>query len=200
MTFKKGCIPWNKGQTGIYSKETLRKISESGKGRKHSEDSKKKISMALIGKKHSEESKRKMSENCNPWNTGKKHTMEHRKKQSDGIKNNLPNTVFKKGQRPWNWNGGITKLNKLIRSLPEYKLWRISVFERDNFTCQECGKNRCYVEAHHLKQFKIILEINGIKSILDARKCNELWDTENGQTLCPPCHNSTKNGRMKQSQ
>lgn len=30
---KKGCTPWNKGKTGIYSKETLRKISESRIGR-----------------------------------------------------------------------------------------------------------------------------------------------------------------------
>lgn len=28
-----GIIPWNKGKTGIYSKETLRKISKAGKGR-----------------------------------------------------------------------------------------------------------------------------------------------------------------------
>lgn len=28
----KGHIPWNKGKTNVYSKETLRKMSESQKG------------------------------------------------------------------------------------------------------------------------------------------------------------------------
>jgi len=32
---KKGQIPWNKGKTGIYSKETLIKISEAQKGKKN---------------------------------------------------------------------------------------------------------------------------------------------------------------------
>lgn len=39
-------IPWNKGKTGVYSEETRKKISESGKNRKHSEETKLKMSKA----------------------------------------------------------------------------------------------------------------------------------------------------------
>lgn len=34
-TFEKGCMPWNKGKTNIYSEETLRKLSEANSGEKH---------------------------------------------------------------------------------------------------------------------------------------------------------------------
>lgn len=37
-------VPWNKGKTGVYSEETLRKKSISGMGKKHTEESKKKMS------------------------------------------------------------------------------------------------------------------------------------------------------------
>ena len=43
----RGKSAWNKGKTGIYSKETLRKISQNN-------------AKAFQGKKHSEESKKKM--------------------------------------------------------------------------------------------------------------------------------------------
>ena len=48
--FKKGKDPWNKGLVGIYSKETLNKMSESKKGNKN-----------MLCKKHTIKSKRKMS-------------------------------------------------------------------------------------------------------------------------------------------
>ena len=42
---KIGNIPWNKGKTGIYSEETLKKISEASKGRIHSKETRKKMSL-----------------------------------------------------------------------------------------------------------------------------------------------------------
>lgn len=41
-----GRTPWNKGKTGCYSEETLKKISEKSKGRKTSDKTKKKQSEA----------------------------------------------------------------------------------------------------------------------------------------------------------
>lgn len=38
-TFKKGCIPWNKGKTGIYSDETRAKISEARANQVFSDES-----------------------------------------------------------------------------------------------------------------------------------------------------------------
>jgi len=51
---KKGHIPWNKGKTGVYSKETLKKISKSSKGRKHrrSKNYKARISIDQINNRY----------------------------------------------------------------------------------------------------------------------------------------------------
>ena len=103
---------------------------------------------------------------------------------------------FLAGEKHFNWKGGISKIDKLIRQTAEYKLWRSRVFERDNWTCQTCRIKGVYVEAHHKKELhKIIIEFN-IKSLKDARRCNELWDLDNGVTLCSDCHCLTK-GRFK---
>ena len=37
------------------------------------------------------------------------------------------------------------------RNAPEYKLWRLSVLERDDFTCQECKERGGRLNAHHIK-------------------------------------------------
>lgn len=60
---RKGRIPWNKGETGIYSEETLIKMRSAK--RTMSEETRLKLSKAKIGKKHSkpmsEEKKKKLS-------------------------------------------------------------------------------------------------------------------------------------------
>ena len=69
MAFKKGRVPWNKGKKGIYSEETLRKISQASRGRKLSEEHKKKIrenakinpNFGMKGKHFSEEIIKKLS-------------------------------------------------------------------------------------------------------------------------------------------
>lgn len=118
-------------------------------------------------------------------------------------KSSNSNTKFKKGLIPWNkgkrfpqvagsnnkrWKGGITILSRQIRGLPEYKQWIESVFQRDDWTCQECGKRGGGKHAHHIKFFTLILKENQIKIIQEAIDCKELWDISNGQTLCLACH------------
>jgi group I intron endonuclease len=49
---KKGSVPWNKGKKGIYSADTLLKMSAWQKGGKHSDESNKKISASMTGKPH----------------------------------------------------------------------------------------------------------------------------------------------------
>ena len=95
-----------------------------------------------------------------------------------------------KGKRHWNWRGGISKIRERIEMMPEYKRWRISVFKKDNFTCQKCGK-KGKLHPHHIKELSLIIKENGIKNLKDARKCKELWNINNGQTLCIPCHKQT---------
>jgi hypothetical protein len=79
----------------------------------------------------------------------------------------------------WNWKGGITPENQRIRHTPEYILWRKSVFERDNFTCQLCGKKGQIIHADHIKSFSNYPELR--------------LNIDNGRTLCVECHKKTPN-------
>lgn len=95
----KGTVPWNKGKTGIYSAETLRKIGEAGKkrtgtsnhfyGRHHSEETKRKISEAKMGHisprkgvKLSTETRKKIGD----VQRGRKLTEEHKRNISNGLR------------------------------------------------------------------------------------------------------------------
>ena len=52
--------------------------------------------------------------------------------------------------------------------------WRKQVFERDNYTCQHCGKETHNNRAHHK---------DGYNWCIDRRH-----DVDNGVTLCKECH------------
>lgn len=111
------------------------------------------------------------------WNKGTKGVMK-------------PNSgSFEKGMIPWNKIGdGVSRLNKLIRGMPEYSEWRNHIFGRDLYTCQHCNIRGVYFEAHHIKELWRIIKEYNMKTIIDARKCIELWDLKNGITLCKKCH------------
>ena len=111
----------------------------------------------------------------NKFRKGIKHTMQYRKKVS--------------GKNSKKWNGGVTPLYHKIKRLPEYNQWRLFVYERDLFKCQNCGGLR--LECHHIKSFSEIIRDNNIKTYKEAIKCSELWDIKNGITLCKECHKKT---------
>lgn len=128
------------------------------RGKNHKEDSIKKIIESLIGRPKSKE-------------TIDKH------RQS-----NL-------GENNWNWLGGITPLNEQIRHCNEYDNWRNLIFKRDSYLCQDCkDPNKNYLNAHHIKEFNIIMKENNIQNFDQALSCQELWSLENGITLCEDCH------------
>lgn len=99
------------------------------------------------------------------------------------------------GTKNHSWKGGISKLSRRIRRLPEYKEWRSKVFQKDNFTCQKCGMCGTYLHAHHVKPFHKILAESSIATVEQAIQCSDLWLISNGQTLCIKCH--TIDGRPK---
>lgn len=101
--------------------------------------------------------------------SGKILTAGHKDKISKGIT----------GDKHPNWKGGITKESKRLRNTREYQVWRSSVFQRDNWTCQTCGQRGCYLEAHHIK------EVSKYKDLM--------FDVSNGVTLCGECHKLTPN-------
>lgn len=101
------------------------------------------------------------------------------------------------GENHPQWKGGVSKVEKIVRRMKENLQWRSDVFARDKWTCMDCGANKCYLTAHHIKSFASIIAEYNIKKTSDARKCKELWDISNGKTLCEPCHENTDNYRSK---
>lgn len=69
----------------------------------------------------------------------------------------------------------IKKLTKALkpRRTGEYKAWRNSILNRDNYRCTKCG-SRKNLHVHH---------INPV-----ARNPRKSTDMENGITLCSRCH------------
>ena len=60
------------------------------------------------------------------------------------------------------------------RESKSYKEWRERVYERDNWTCQECGKYGGKLNAHHIKSY--------------SKHPDLRLDVSNGITLCIECH------------
>jgi len=102
-----------------------------------------------------------------------------------------------RGEKNNFWKGGITPLAQQIRTCTQYESWRLNIFMRDDFTCQECGIRGVYLHAHHIKPFYLIKEKNMIKTLDEARECDELWDLDNGITLCRKCHKSSGKHKIK---
>ncbi|MCD7852972.1 MAG: HNH endonuclease [Oscillospiraceae bacterium] len=87
------------------------------------------------------------------------------------------------GENHWNWKGGVTPENQRQRNSKEYKEWRKSVFQRDNYICQSCGEKGGTLNAHHLNPW--------------ARFPEQRFLPENGITLCKTCHNEIHSKRIK---
>lgn len=167
-------------------KESARrlKISVTGKGRKSAKP--------MLGKKHTEDSKKKMSQN----RKGKVVTKEHRKKLSEshkGQKSWNKGKIGLRGKDNPNWKGK-TPLNRQIRACFEYRQWRSDCMSRDDFTCVFCFKRGGDLEVDHIEWFSKIVEKNKLSTLEEAANCSELWNINNGRTLCKPCHKSVTFG------
>jgi hypothetical protein len=194
--FIKG-FPHGKGK--ILSEEGRRKLSEAARGRKASEETRKKMSEAMKGernpnfgnhKKLLEAHKKKISEAMK----GNKLSEESRKKLSETLKRKKIKPPSLKGAEHPRWKGGVSPIEKRLRRSIKYRLWRESVFARDNWTCQSCNeKDRKKLITHHIKSSMQTIKENNITSIAEAQMCKELWDTNNGVTLCNKCHRLTDN-------
>jgi len=149
------------------SKEHRENISKGNKGKRFSDETKEKMSEAKrgksnnwLGRKHSDESKKKMSE----AHTGKPQSEEHRRKNSE----------VRQGEKNHMWRGGLTSEARKIRTSVAYEEWRKDVFNRDDYTCRECGKRGGNLNAHHVLSFYKYKP-------LSLNICN-------GITLCAECH------------
>jgi len=198
----------------LHTPEAIKKSALKRKGLKLSEETKKKISDSakrlgfgkwMKGRKLSEETKRKMSFSRKgqiPWNKGKKHTEEWKMKMSKimkGRKITWGDKISKsqKGKPHFNqrgilnrnWKGGITPLIFKIRDCYKYRQWRRNILTKNNFTCQICRATGVRLIAdHYPKLFSTIFHEYKLKSLEEALNCEELWNINNGRTLCVECH------------
>lgn len=185
----KGRIPWNKGRTNLPPSWNKGKSSWS-KGKHFSQKHREKLKISNLKASASLETKEKRSR----WQRGKILSLEHRRKLSRARKG-----IYCRERHP-NWKGGLSPLHELIRHSDENKKWIKDVFTRDNYTCQDCGKAGSYLEAHHKKEFSIILQeflaqYSQFSPIEDKETLARLaityspfWDINNGETLCEDCH------------
>lgn len=81
---------------------------------------------------------------------------------------------YRRGAANNMWRGGITPAIQKIRTGPQIKAWRNKVFERDDYTCQTCGRRGGYLHADHIQPFSLYPELR--------------FEIDNGRTLCIPCH------------
>lgn len=182
----KGRSPWNKGLKGwrILSDETRKKIGDAHRGKKVnvSEETRRKISQANKGKMpknlamlHALPRTEEWKRNISRANKGKKLTEETKRKISD-TKRNL-----------------LSPLYKAIRRCFKSHNWRTQIFNRDNFICIFCKKRGGELNAdHYPKRFVDVLRDNDITTMEQAFDCKELWDINNGRTLCLNCHSQTE--------
>lgn len=77
------------------------------------------------------------------------------------------------GKKHPNWKGGVTTKNQKER-VRFRKVFQKSVFERDDYTCQICGKKGGNLHVDHLKNWSKFPEFR--------------FDLDNCRTLCIECH------------
>jgi len=163
-------------------------MAHGNSGKTLTTEHKEKIRQKLIGRKFSEETLAKMRKNNKPSFKGRKHSEETKRKISENSKKNWENKEYRKkqvkvhtgktGENASNWQGGL--------SLEEYpqewtKTLKISIRERDKYTCQLCGEKQGDVahDVHHIDYNK--------------QNCNP----DNLTALCKSCHAKTNFKRDK---
>ena len=112
-------------------------VSKKLQGRKMPEKVKLKIGKSLSGKKKSsftEQHKLNLSKSLTRgyeegrihWLKGEHHSLDSRRKMSETRKGKK---TFRNKDKCNFWKGGITSINRWLRTTVEYKLWRLAIFE-----------------------------------------------------------------------
>jgi len=112
--------------------------------------------------------------NRTPWNKDKEMSEEQKEKLRGP-------RLHMRGENSVHWKG-TTDERRLMMGRYEYRMWRKEVFERDKWSCVECGRirkrgDRVILNADHIKPW----------SLYPATRL----DVDNGRTLCQECHKKT---------
>lgn len=165
-------------------------------GKTHSKETKKKISLANLGRSSNSgsfksgprpELRKRVTKTCVMCQKEFEIKFSHasfarscskvcgyKDRASRQVGRKLHSEEFKRRLSERNNRGGVTVVNKLIRSSETYAAWRRHVFQRDNYTCQDCGQWGGKLQADHELPFSLF---PGIR-----------LEILNGRTLCVECH------------
>lgn len=109
--------------------------------------------------------------------------IERKKKERERRRRKSKSLIEKKTRRRSKAPKEKPKLRRRPRTYAEakalygtvwYKEWRDEVLQRDNFTCQMCGKKGGRMEVHHIRPKYLFPELTLV--------------VDNGIALCKPCH------------
>lgn len=145
------------------SLETRAKQSELKRGKVFSEATRQKIREAHLGRSFSAEHRSKLSQ----AHKGRVVSEETRNKMAEAHR----------GEKSHLWKGGVTAINRIIRTSSRYRRWRQAVLRRDDHTCVECGAKEDVMHADHIKPFSVHADLR--------------FELDNGRTLCADCHKQT---------
>lgn len=160
-----------------------------------------------LGMKYSAKSKAKMSIAAKRRIQEKPHTMPnptgHKVSEESRAKMSKAKIGIYVGEKSYNWKGGITPLQRAVRTCANYVKWKRRVLKRDNYTCVKCAVKKgdlgVVIHVNHIKAFIELLDEYNIRSVAEANVCKELWNVDNGEVLCWGCHKKTDNyGNRKQ--
>ena len=86
--------------------------------------------------------------------------------------------INRSGENHWKYNPLLTPQDRMKRDMQNGKIriWRLKIFERDDFTCDICKKRGDDLNAHHLNSWDAYV--------------SERYKLENGVTLCAECHSN----------
>lgn len=186
------------------SEETRLKISLSNKGKKRTDEQNQRLSLVKTGVKYpnrksysrgvtqipkvcpfckkdfvtdsSQPNKKFCSLSCNSKSRPEMNLSNLEKRDKEKQRLAVSSRVGSLHPR-WIENRTTALENHRRRGLKDIKVWRDSVFNRDDYTCQECEIRGGYLEAHHIKTWRDFKDLR--------------HDINNGITLCRPCHLKT---------
>lgn len=188
--FKKGHKPFNKGMKGEYKFPNRKPISEQDKDNIRQTLKRKYASGELVAKTPTP----KYGVDHPNYKGGLPKCIDCGKELSSYEGTRCRQCYYKsrilKDPRP------LDILCHRIRTNSKYRLWRDDVFNRDGFVCTECNSD-IKLEAHHLKQLMVIVKEHNITTLQEALDCAEIWDINNGQTLCKQCHSKLNKDIIK---
>lgn len=160
---------------GKWMSENCTGVNNPFYGRRHSDETKLLISEAQMGDNNywrkSGRTNHAAIEAMNEKRTGIDRTEEERIKISCTLRN-ISIDEF---------DGFVSGERKIFVASAAYIKWRTSVFERDDYTCQECRHRGGQLNVHHLLPYK------------DYPDEQFSLNMMNGITLCRTCHEKTFN-------